>query len=80
LQAFPSWDMNNPLDGQSSLQSVLGFEIDSQDRMWILDQGRVDNVPGVAKLIVVCYTNIFYIHTLLVGFEKERIHQNSHFQ
>jgi len=39
----------------TALQSVLGFEIDSEDRMWILDQGRVNNqkaLPGSVKLVV----------------------------
>jgi hypothetical protein len=46
--------MNDANDGQNAIQSVLGFEIDALDRMWILDQGRVNDVPGVPKVIVVC--------------------------
>lgn len=40
LRPFPSWGMNE--EGNSlALQSVLGFEIDENDIMWILDQGHV---------------------------------------
>eukprot|EP01102_Stenamoeba_stenopodia_P004471 TRINITY_DN1476_c0_g1_i1.p1 TRINITY_DN1476_c0_g1~~TRINITY_DN1476_c0_g1_i1.p1 ORF type:complete len:533 (-),score=113.67 TRINITY_DN1476_c0_g1_i1:1255-2853(-) len=42
-------------DGEEALQSVLGFEIDPCDRMWILDQGissDLPSLPGFAKLLV----------------------------
>eukprot|EP01105_Mastigella_eilhardi_P025454 TRINITY_DN6926_c0_g1_i2.p1 TRINITY_DN6926_c0_g1~~TRINITY_DN6926_c0_g1_i2.p1 ORF type:complete len:401 (+),score=119.00 TRINITY_DN6926_c0_g1_i2:116-1318(+) len=54
LRAFPSWDMN-AVGNPDALQSVLGFEIDAQERMWILDQGKVNGQPAIAgsiKLIV----------------------------
>lgn len=53
LQPFPSEkmnDINNPL----GLKAVLGFEIDRNNVMWILDQGHVAGAPnkqGDAKLI-----------------------------
>ncbi|KAL0483803.1 hypothetical protein AKO1_014036 [Acrasis kona] len=43
LEAFPSWDVNDVLNTTLSLKSVRGFEIDGKNRMWILDQGRVQN-------------------------------------
>lgn len=53
LQPFPSNalnDVNNP----KGLKAVLGFEIDRNDVMWILDQGHVagqPSGPGDEKLI-----------------------------
>src|SRR5690242_5861738 len=40
LDAYPSWDWNKA--GQVDvLQSVLGYEIDECNRMWLLDQGKI---------------------------------------
>ncbi|KAH3756811.1 hypothetical protein Pelo_11399 [Pelomyxa schiedti] len=54
LQPFPSWEMNE--EGNSTaLQSVLGFEIDPYDHIWVLDQGKVNSaaaLPGAIKLVV----------------------------
>lgn len=53
LQPFPSIEMNR-IDNPDGLKAVLGFEIDRNDVMWILDQGHVagaPNRPGDAKLI-----------------------------
>jgi sugar lactone lactonase YvrE len=53
LQPFPSKalnDINNP----KGLKAVLGFEIDRNDVMWILDQGHVagqPSGPGDEKLV-----------------------------
>lgn len=53
LQPFPSKavnDINNP----KGLKAVLGFEIDRNDVMWILDQGHVAGAPsgpGDEKLV-----------------------------
>lgn len=53
LQPFPNKalnDVNNP----KGLKAVLGFEIDRNDVMWILDQGHVAGAPsgpGDEKLI-----------------------------
>jgi sugar lactone lactonase YvrE len=54
LVPFPNWE-TNLLTTQDGLISVLGFEIDSDDNIWALDQGRVaDTAPTVdtaAKLV-----------------------------
>jgi sugar lactone lactonase YvrE len=53
LEAFPSWEMNKEGDS-SALQSVLGYEIDENDVMWILDQGHINSRPsldGSQKLV-----------------------------
>lgn len=59
LQPYPSWEMNQvKLNNQSHLQigdpnaiqSVLGFEIDSKNVLWVLDQGKVGGeaaIPGL---------------------------------
>lgn len=56
LDAFPSWEWNTRLENVTDgLQSVLGFEIDAQDRMWILDQGKMFGQAaqnGSIKLLV----------------------------
>ncbi|MFD1676449.1 L-dopachrome tautomerase-related protein [Alicyclobacillus fodiniaquatilis] len=54
LEAFPSWDWNRP-GKVTVLQSVLGYEIDERNRMWILDQGKIAYSPspdGSQKLII----------------------------
>lgn len=54
LQAYPSEDMNN-IANEAGLKAVLGFEIDRNDVMWILDQGHVaggELKPGDAKLVL----------------------------
>lgn len=54
LEAFPSWEWNQA-DNVNALQSVLGFEIDEYNRMWLLDQGKIDFAPspeGSQKLII----------------------------
>ena len=54
LAAYPSEEMNN-IANKAGLKAVLGFEIDRNDVMWILDQGHVaggENKPGDAKLVL----------------------------
>lgn len=54
LEAYPSEEMNNIADA-AGLKAVLGFEIDRNDVMWILDQGHVAGPPfadGDAKLVL----------------------------
>lgn len=49
---FPSWAANTEGD-PNALQSVLGFEIDPEDRIWILDQVRMVRgypVRGISSL------------------------------
>ena len=54
LEAYPSEEMNN-IANKAGLKAVLGFEIDRNDVMWILDQGHVAGPPfeeGDAKLVL----------------------------
>lgn len=54
LRPFPSEEMNDPANPKG-LKSVLGFEIDRNDVMWILDQGKIAGAatrPGDEKLIL----------------------------
>lgn len=55
LLPYPSWEANN-VSNPNALQSVLGFEIDSFHRLWVLDQGRVagqaPKVEGPIKLVI----------------------------
>ena len=53
LEAFPSWNLNKEGD-LNALQSVLGYEIDKNGIMWILDQGHVQgkvSMDGSQKLL-----------------------------
>jgi sugar lactone lactonase YvrE len=56
LRPFPSWDANR-LDDPRGLRDVLGVDVDSRNRMWILDMGfvaGVDPTPdGAQKLVVI---------------------------
>lgn len=54
LEAYPSEEMND-IANELGLKAVLGFEIDRNDVMWILDQGHVAGPPyanGDAKLVL----------------------------
>lgn len=54
LQPFPSEEMNDPANPRG-LKSVLGFEIDRDNIMWILDQGKIAGAPtqpGDEKLVL----------------------------
>ncbi len=53
LSAYPNWEMNKIGDPQA-LQSVLGWEIDENNRAWFLDQGHIEGAPcidGAQKLV-----------------------------
>jgi len=53
LQPYPSQAMND-VANPKGLKAVLGFEIDRNDVMWILDQGHVSGAPsgpGDEKLV-----------------------------
>lgn len=53
LVAYPSWEMNAVGD-MFALQSVLGWEIDEQNRAWFLDQGHIQGAPcqdGAQKIV-----------------------------
>jgi sugar lactone lactonase YvrE len=54
LDAFPNWEWNQA-GNVHVLQSVLGYEIDEYNRMWILDQGKIAYAPsleGSQKLVI----------------------------
>jgi sugar lactone lactonase YvrE len=59
LRPFPSWAANSLADPRG-LRSVLGVDVDSRNRMWILDMGfvaGVDPTPdGAEKLVVIDLT------------------------
>jgi len=53
LEAFPSWEWNE-VGNPDALQAILGFEIDENDVMWILDQGHVmgaNSLNGSQKVV-----------------------------
>lgn len=53
LTAYPSWEMNR-IGDPNALQSVLGWEIDENNRAWFLDQGHIEGAPcidGAQKLM-----------------------------
>ncbi len=53
LTAYPSWEMNK-IGDPNALQSVLGWEIDENNRAWFLDQGHIEGAPcidGAQKLV-----------------------------
>ncbi|MCC9022094.1 major royal jelly family protein [Bacillus nakamurai] len=55
LEAFPSWEWNRARN-TAVLQSVLGYEIDEYNRMWILDQGKIayeTSPEGSQKLVII---------------------------
>jgi sugar lactone lactonase YvrE len=55
LRPFPSWEAN-AVDNADAFQNVLGVEIDSRNRMWVLDMGWVagrDATPDRAEKLVV---------------------------
>jgi sugar lactone lactonase YvrE len=45
LEPYPNIEMNKEGDSEA-IQSVLGFEIDENDVLWILDQGHVCDRPS----------------------------------
>lgn len=54
LDAFPNWAWNQVGD-MRAFQSVLGYEIDELNHMWVLDQGKIaynTSPPGSQKLVV----------------------------
>ncbi|WP_394831466.1 major royal jelly family protein [Pendulispora rubella] len=60
LLPFPGWDENAVGDAAAHFQNVLGVEVDSANRMWILDMGwvaGVDPTPDGAQKIVVLDLN-----------------------
>lgn len=54
LEAFPSWEWNQP-ENPAALHSILGYEIDENNHLWMLDQGKVafePAAPGSQKLVI----------------------------
>ncbi|MCM3783512.1 major royal jelly family protein [Neobacillus mesonae] len=54
LEAFPDWNWNEE-GNPNALQHVLGYEIDEQNRMWMLDQGHLNGAPsqdGAQKIVI----------------------------
>lgn len=59
LRPFPDWT-SNKVGEAKAFQNVLGVDIDSQNRMWIVDMGWVagiDQIPDGAQKIVVLDLN-----------------------
>ena len=53
LSAYPSWEMNK-IGDPNALQSVLGWEIDENNKAWFLDQGHIEGAPcidGAQKIV-----------------------------
>jgi hypothetical protein len=53
LSAYPNWEMNK-IGDSDALQSVLGWDIDENNRAWFLDQGHIEEGPcidGAQKLV-----------------------------
>jgi sugar lactone lactonase YvrE len=57
LEPFPSWQANTVGDAATRLQNVLGLEVDSKNRMWLVDMGWVtgvnDTPDGAQKIVVI---------------------------
>jgi sugar lactone lactonase YvrE len=52
LTPFPSWEMNDPgISG--SIQSALGLAVDAQDRLWLVDNGRVADRDAVRPQLLI---------------------------
>jgi len=53
LSAYPNWEANT-IGDPKALQSVLGWEIDENNRAWFLDQGHIEGAPcvdGAQKIV-----------------------------
>jgi len=48
LAAFPSAELN-AVSNEAGLKAVLGFEVDENDVMWLLDQGHIAGAPSGPK-------------------------------
>lgn len=60
LEPFPNWQANAVGNAATQLQNVLGLEVDSKNRMWLVDMGWVAGVnetPEDAQKIVVIDLN-----------------------
>lgn len=72
FRPFPSWEMNQVGD-LSAFQNVIGFAIDTKDRMWVLDAGFVAGVentqPGAQKIVVLDLATGKELKRLVLGDE-----------
>ncbi len=60
LLPFPSYEINTVGNAANNFQNVLGVEVDSKNRMWLVDMGwvaGVDETPDGAQKIVVLDLN-----------------------
>jgi sugar lactone lactonase YvrE len=71
LSAYPSWEMNK-IGDPSALQSVLGWDIDENNRAWFLDQGHIEGAPsidGAQKIVCWDLTNNELVESIPVPHE-----------
>jgi hypothetical protein len=71
LSAYPSWEMNKMGD-PNALQSVLGWDIDENNRAWFLDQGHIEGAPcidGAQKIVCWDITNNELVESIPVPHE-----------
>ena len=70
LEPFPSWEANK-LGDANAFQNVVGFGIDSRNRMYVLDMGGgvagVDATPdGAQKLVIIDIATKRIVRTLTI--------------
>ena len=53
-----------------ALQSVLGYEIDEHNRMWILDQGKIAYNPSPEESQKLIIWDLAAVSTVIVGATK----------
>lgn len=73
LQPYPSWAMQN-LDDCYALQSAHSIEIDSEEKLWVLDNGMVEELERnrtlcPAKLVIIDLKSNLIIRTLVIPAE-----------
>jgi sugar lactone lactonase YvrE len=71
LSAYPSWEMNK-IGDPNALQSVLGWDIDENNRAWFLDQGHIEGKPcidGAQKLVCWDITNNELVESINIPHE-----------
>ncbi len=71
LSAYPSWEMNE-IGNPNALQSVLGWEIDENNRAWFLDQGHIEGAPcidGAQKIVCWDITNNKLVESIPIPHE-----------
>ncbi|XP_065202854.1 major royal jelly protein 1-like [Planococcus citri] len=76
LQPYPSWAMQN-IDDCYALQSAHSIEIDSDEKLWVLDNGMIEELEHnrtvcPAKLMIIDLKSNFIIRTLIIPSEMTR--------